>query len=211
MKRKTLRYLALCLVVWQSTGLYFPCAAAETIIINSEAIATSAYQTADKTRTTGRCYAAVSRAMSPLGVSLRGAAAYEAEEQLRRDSRFVPLTIYSVDDLKRGDIIVYNRSQSHPYGHIAVYQGNYKEASDHLAPVTHTKNYGGATVFRLVNEYAYGVANLATTTPAPWMQNAPPVSPAVQYKPSMILPAQKSLSRHPVIKRLLRSIMQQII
>jgi hypothetical protein len=126
-----------------------PPAALAQIELSSETIASSALNVAEQTRTTGRCYAAVCRALHPLGVELSGAAAYQAQPLLLKDSRFVPLTVNSVDELRRGDIVVYTRSSTHPYGHISVYQGNYEEASDHLAPITHTKAYGGATVFRL--------------------------------------------------------------
>jgi hypothetical protein len=117
--------------------------------LSSENIACQARRVAESTRTTGYCYAAVSRALHPLGVALSGAAAYEARAQLLKDRRFMPLTIQSISELRRGDIIVYEKSSAHPYGHISIYQGNYTEASDHLAPITRTQAYGGATVFRL--------------------------------------------------------------
>lgn len=120
--------------------------------LSSENIASSALSVAEKTKTTGYCYAAVCRALRPLGVELSGEAAYQAEDLLKKDPRFMPLCIYSVDELRRGDIIVYTRSSSHKYGHISVYEGNYKEASDHIASITHTQAYGGAMVFRLRND-----------------------------------------------------------
>ena len=120
--------------------------------LSSENIANRAFIVADATRSSGYCYAAVCRALKPLGVELTGASAYMAQPLLLNDSRFLPLTINSVEQLRRGDIIVYTRSTAHPHGHISVYEGNYEEASDHIAPVTHTKAYGGATVFRLRDE-----------------------------------------------------------
>jgi hypothetical protein len=124
--------------------------------LSSEAIASRAETVARATGTTGYCYAAVCKALRPLGVGLHGAAAYEARDLLLKDQRFVPLAVNHVDQLSRGDIIVYTKSASHPYGHISVYQGNYEEASDHVSAVTHTQAYGGATVFRLRNEIAQG-------------------------------------------------------
>lgn len=117
--------------------------------LNRENIASRALSVAENTQTTGHCYAAVSRALRPLGVELSGAAAYQAQALLLADPRFTPLSIHNVDELRRGDIVVYTRSSSHPYGHISVYEGNYEEASDHVAPITHTRAYGSATVFRL--------------------------------------------------------------
>lgn len=120
--------------------------------LSSETIAISAMQVAQQMNKTGRCYEGVCKALRPLGVELHGEAAYQANDLLMQDRRFTPLIVNDVVQLRRGDIIVYNKSQSHPYGHIAVYQGNSTEASDHVSEVTHTKNYGGATVFRLSSE-----------------------------------------------------------
>lgn len=117
--------------------------------LSSDNIANRALSVAESTRTTGHCYAAVGRALRPLGVSLTGEAAYQAKAILLEDPRFAALTIYDVDQLRRGDIVVYTRSSSHPYGHISVYEGNNEEASDHVAAITHTQAYGSATVFRL--------------------------------------------------------------
>jgi len=139
--------IVLAVLAYYSTG--GSAAAFAQIDLSSESIASSALNVAEQTRTTGRCYAAVCRALHPLGVELSGAAAYQAQDLLLKDARFVPLTVNSVDQLRRGDIVVYTRSSTHPYGHISVYQGNYEEASDHVAAITHTKAYGAATVFRL--------------------------------------------------------------
>ena len=124
----------------------------ESNSLNAENIARTSMNVAQATHTSGRCYAAVCRALNPLGVRLTGASAYMAQSQLLQDSRFTPLLVSNVDQLSRGDIIVYQKSGTHPHGHICVYQGEYVEASDHIAKVTHTQAYGGATVFRLRNE-----------------------------------------------------------
>ncbi|MBX9687160.1 MAG: hypothetical protein K2X27_10685 [Candidatus Obscuribacterales bacterium] len=118
--------------------------------LSPDAMAVSAMSEATNTNTSGRCYAAVCRALHPLGIQLSGAAAYQARDILLCDNRFTAIFVNNVEQLRRGDIIVYDKSSSHPYGHIAVYQGNFIEASDHVSSITHTQNYGGATVFRLI-------------------------------------------------------------
>lgn len=227
------------------TAFYLPSALSAEISLNSEIIALSAHQMAEKTNTTGWCYAAVSRALGPLGVKLTGAAAYEAEEQLRRDGRFVPLIVFNVDDLRRGDIIVYSKSQSHPYGHIAVYEGAYREASDHLSAVTHTKNYGGAVVFRLANEYQNHEYTALAPAPAPdyrapymhrmrgqnpsyvkqygrqasYSGNYSSYQTGAEQKPSQtnstkqakLNSSQSHPERHPLIRKMFRSIINQFI
>lgn len=130
-----------------------PCLDSDSSLsMSSQAIALSAYRTALARNTNGWCFSAVAQALKPFGVVLSGESAYQAEGQLRKDNRFMPLVINDAAYLKRGDIIVYNRSQLHKHGHIAVYQGDYKEASDHLSALTRTKEYGAATVFRLASE-----------------------------------------------------------
>ena len=133
-------------------------------ILNSENIARRALCVASATHSSGRCYAAVSSALSPLGVFLSGTAAYQAEALLMDDQRFVPLALAGAGELNRGDIVVYCRSASHPYGHIAVYEGNNEEASDHIAAATSAQSYGGATVFRLRANYS-GTEHLPAVAP----------------------------------------------
>ena len=135
---------------------------AHNVPLDSDNIASSALRVAEATHTSGYCYGAVCRALVPLSINLHGSAAYEAKALLLKDNRFVPLTINSVDALRRGDIIVYDRSTGHPYGHISVYEGDYTEASDHVSAVTHTQAYGGATVFRLRTEIARGNGAIAS-------------------------------------------------
>jgi hypothetical protein len=47
--------------------------------------------------------------------------------------------------------MVHGKSSKHPHGHIAVYLGNEKEASDHVGKVIRKGRYGGTTVFRMTN------------------------------------------------------------
>lgn len=167
--------------------------------LTSSNIATNALSVAESTRTSGRCYAAVCKALRPLGVNLYGSAAYEARDILMRDPRFAPLTVHQVDELRRGDIIVYTKSSTHPYGHISVYEGGYEEASDHLSSVTHTQAYGGATVFRLKDEVALSTFGGPSSSPhhaepeqpdivepqqsqsTDYQPEYPPVAPAQNY------------------------------
>jgi hypothetical protein len=138
-----------CLFLPAASSVASNSAANQTSVLSSENIANRALSVAENTRTSGYCYAAVSRALDPLGLNLTGGAAYDARAILLNDKRFIPIAVRQVDELRRGDIIVYNRSSHHPYGHIAVYEGNDEEASDHLSQISSTEPYGGATVFRL--------------------------------------------------------------
>ncbi|MBX9950804.1 MAG: hypothetical protein K2Y39_16660 [Candidatus Obscuribacterales bacterium] len=100
-------------------------------------------------RTSGYCYSGVSKALSPLGVTLTGNAAFQAREQLLEDPRFMQISMRDNSDLLRGDIIVFNKSATHPYGHICVYQGDGEESSDHVSRLSDPSGYGGVSVFRL--------------------------------------------------------------
>ncbi len=117
--------------------------------LDAETIAQRSLSVAESMRTSGYCYAGVSKALSPLGVALTGEAAFQAREQLLADSRFMAVSMDDSSDLRRGDIVVFNKSGSHPYGHICVYQGNGEETSDHVSQLTTPGAYGGVTVFRL--------------------------------------------------------------
>lgn len=163
-------------------------ALAQTDSLSREAIAQRAEEVARQTRSSGRCYAAVSKALQPLGVTLTGESAYQAKDLLMQDERFMPLVIMHVDQLERGDIVVYQKSKGKPHGHISVYQGNYEEASDHLSAVTHTQAYGGATVFRLRNE----IVTADIPRPAPDRFTYQPSPNRFGYQPSETSPAYKS-------------------
>lgn len=117
--------------------------------LSSDEIAERSFSVAESMKTSGYCYAGVSKALAPLGIILTGNAAYQAREQLLADSRFVPVSTDDNSELLRGDIIVFNKSASHPYGHICVYQGNGEESSDHVSSLSNPNAYGGVTVFRL--------------------------------------------------------------
>ncbi len=112
----------------------------------AQKIASKAKLIASKTNTIGWCYAAIKKALSAFGIHLEGAAAYLAKEQLSHDSRFLTTTFAS---LQPGDILVHDKSIGHPYGHIAIYLGDEKEASDHVQHLIDGQAYGGTTVFRI--------------------------------------------------------------
>ncbi len=157
--------------------------------LNAESIAVSSLSVAESMKSTGYCYAGVSKAMSPLGVTLTGEAAYQARELLLADSRFLPLSLDDSSDLRRGDIIVFNKSGGHPYGHISVYQGDGQESSDHVSQLTSPNAYGGVTVFRLRSEnYAIasngaysngniGASNLGVGGASSWTYRMPLTAP----------------------------------
>jgi hypothetical protein len=109
-------------------------------------IASRARVLAAKTKTMGWCFRAVKGALKPFGIVLQGAAAWMAKDQLMSDDRFEAV---SFDDLQPGDILVHDKSNNHPYGHIAIYLGNDTEASDHVQQLINGEEYGGTTVFRL--------------------------------------------------------------
>lgn len=119
-------------------------------------IASRAKVVASRTNTMGWCYKAVKGALKPFGIALKGAAAWEARMQLSGDERFEEA---SLEDLKPGDILVHGKSKDHPYGHIAVYLGNEKEASDHVQDLITGEAYGGTSVFRLKAPVQFAVAS----------------------------------------------------
>jgi hypothetical protein len=119
-----------------------------TSAILSRKIAETARCVATRRRSVGYCFRGVKRALGSMGVTLTGHAAWMAREQLQRDARF---TEVPMKDLQVGDILVHGRNRSHPYGHIAVYLGDNKEASDHVQKLVRGITYGGTTVFRVRN------------------------------------------------------------
>lgn len=111
----------------------------------AQKIATQAKGVAASMSSVGYCYRGVKRALKKVGVGLEGSSAFMAKRQLEQDRRFnkVPM-----NNLKKGDILVHGKSGAHPHGHIAVYLGNGKEASDHIGKLVTGRRYGGTSVFR---------------------------------------------------------------
>ena len=111
----------------------------------SERIANRARQQATSMCSVGYCYRGVKRALNAIGIQLSGTAAWMAKDQLQSDGRFVMVPMQS---LRKGDILVHDRSRAHPYGHIAVYLGDGQEASDHVQKLVLGGRYGRTVVFR---------------------------------------------------------------
>ena len=141
--------------------------------LDPESIAVRSLSVAEAMKTSGYCYTGVSKALSPLGVTLTGSAAYQAREQLLADSRFMPVATDDSTNLCRGDIIVFNKSESHPYGHICVYQGNGEESSDHVSHLTSPDAYGGVTVFRFRSDQN----EIASQSRSEWIYKMPVTAP----------------------------------
>ncbi len=196
-------------------------------LLTSEAIALNAQKTAQATATSGWCYAAVCKALLPLGVSLSGASAYQAEALLAKDRRFVAVPIYEIEDLRRGDIIVYGRSPKHPDGHICVYLGANKEASDHIAALTPARDYGATSVFRLRNEaetfpplapsFAWLPASMPLTSASmpltPASAYFAPATPALVQAapPKKVQQAKPGKSKSILARRLARTVLTQLL
>lgn len=108
-------------------------------------IAEAAERNAQRTNTVGWCYRGVANTLQRFGISLEGRSAYMAADQLASSRRFEEVT---GDKLKPGDILVHGRSQAHKHGHIAVYLGRGREASDHVQQLISGRGYGGTRIFR---------------------------------------------------------------
>lgn len=117
----------------------------------NEAIAQRALRVARNMNSVGWCLRGVSRALNPLGIHLNGAAAYQAKAQLLRDKRFHQVRSNEAKNLIPGDILVHDASCSHRHGHIAVYVGNDREASDHIQRVMPKSSDGELTIFRSIS------------------------------------------------------------
>jgi hypothetical protein len=85
-----------------------------------------------------------------------------AKNQLDNNDQFKRVSIKS---LHVGDILVHGASARHPHGHIAVYLGNGKEASDHIGRLITGARYGGTTVFRAVAPTAVASADVTPSVP----------------------------------------------
>lgn len=118
-------------------------------------IAEDAKEVALRMRTKGKCFRGVKGSMRENGVHLEGRSAYMAKEQLERDDRFQKILTtdnLTSKDLLPGDVIVHPKGylgprRYKPHGHIAVYLGNGREASDHVTNLIGGKAY----VFRPKN------------------------------------------------------------
>jgi len=80
------------------------------------------------------CKRGVRMALNRQGMQLHGVSAYMAAGQLARNDRFREAKMGRQDlrNLPPGAIVVWNKGQGRPHGHISVALGNGKEASDVL-------------------------------------------------------------------------------
>lgn len=83
----------------------------------------------------GYCYRGVKHHLRQVGVNLTGGSAYMAADQLAgRPDRFREVRV-GRDQLRQlppGAVVVWNRSQGKPHGHISIATGDGREASDKL-------------------------------------------------------------------------------
>lgn len=90
----------------------------------------------------GNCKRGVRMALERQGVSLGGLSAYQGADQLARNPRFreVQIPREQLRSLPPGAVVVWDRKQGHPHGHISIALGNGREASDVLR--NQITNYG---------------------------------------------------------------------
>lgn len=110
-------------------------------------IARAAERNAENNNTVGWCYREVADTLDNFGVHLYGNSAYMAAPQLARNDKFREV---SPSNLKPGTVLVFGQSEGHPHGHITVYLGNGREASDHVQQLVNFKAYGGVRAFEPV-------------------------------------------------------------
>ena len=110
-------------------------------------IAKAAEQNANNNNTVGWCYREVADTLDNFGVHLSGNSAYMAAPQLANNSKFREV---SANNLKPGTVLVFGKSEGHPHGHITVYLGNGREASDHVQNLVNFNAYGGVRAFEPV-------------------------------------------------------------
>jgi hypothetical protein len=98
-------------------------------------LAESARDTAQSMNSTGWCYRGVAQAVArATGVQLTGGSAYMAADQLASNPKFIEISVSPelLKDLPPGAIVVWDRTDASPHGHISVSLGNGQEASDHI-------------------------------------------------------------------------------
>lgn len=137
----------------------------------SKTLARIAYQNALATDTRGWCAKGVMDSLQRTGIDKNGntrvAAAYQAVDKFKQhQDKFQRVNITDRNDLSKlpaGCIIVWNKSEGHPYGHITVTLGliqdpkNPKnkyigEASDHVQPLITNRNADFAVYVPIENK-----------------------------------------------------------
>ncbi|MDD3012534.1 MAG: hypothetical protein PHC34_02385 [Candidatus Gastranaerophilales bacterium] len=96
-------------------------------------IANAAEKSANSLNSRGWCLRGVANALSALGNNeLKGLrSAWMAKDVLLNDSNFKKVDL-DINNLPKGAIVVWNKTDLNPHGHISVSLGNGQEASDHV-------------------------------------------------------------------------------
>lgn len=97
-----------------------------------EALADSAREIAETMNTQGSCKKAVRLALEKHGILIKGVSAYMSADQLAKNSLFneIDVSRSELSSLKPGTIVVWDKCNGHPDGHISIALGDGKEASD---------------------------------------------------------------------------------
>ena len=109
-------------------------------------IANAAERNASNVGTVGWCYREVANTLDRFGVHLYGMSAYMAAPQLAKNEHFKEVSAQG--ELKKGTVLVFAPTANHPNGHITVYLGNGREASDHVQGLVNFNAYGGVRAFQ---------------------------------------------------------------
>jgi peptidoglycan hydrolase-like protein with peptidoglycan-binding domain len=109
----------------------------------AQRIGDAAEREARRMNTTGRCALGVNNALISLGIQGRGHA-YQKAEQLARNRNFREVSVSrdQLDNLPRGAVVVWGRSNAKPWGHVTVSLGDGREASDHIQRMIVGGRYG---------------------------------------------------------------------
>lgn len=104
---------------------------------NGNKLANIANQTAKDMSSMGWCLKGVNNSLEKMyGFRLSYDSAYKAADALAQKTDLFKETHVSKDDLSKlpaGAIVVWDKNEKHPYGHISIALGNGYEASDHIA------------------------------------------------------------------------------
>lgn len=102
-------------------------------------IARTAEKVGFRKNTSGWCYRGVKETLNQAGVNLEGGSAYQAADQLARNSKFKEVRVpkSELSKLPAGAVVVWspytdNRGNYHKHGHISVALGDGREASDNV-------------------------------------------------------------------------------
>ena len=115
--------------------------------IKREALAAKAQQVASQLNSRGKCAKGVRIALNTMGIAVTPVeSAYQFAGQFakRRDMKEVAYA-----DRQEGDIVVFDRTDAKPHGHVAIQLANGKQACDFVGNDANPDKYGGVRVFRL--------------------------------------------------------------